>query len=93
MTPLLETTGWALIHFVWQGAAIAAAAATILRVLRRRSAGSVSGSHLSTAAPMSTLIPARTTKTPRHEVMRSSWPPMVGASTGPTPVITMSSEK
>ena len=25
MTPLLETAGWALIHFVWQGCAIAAA--------------------------------------------------------------------
>ena len=24
MTPLLQTAGWALIHFVWQGAAIAA---------------------------------------------------------------------
>ena len=23
MTPFLQTAGWALIHFVWQGAAIA----------------------------------------------------------------------
>ncbi len=27
MTPYLQTAGWALIHFVWQGAAIAGAAA------------------------------------------------------------------
>ena len=38
MTPLLDTTGWALIHFVWQGAAIAAATGAILRLLRNHSA-------------------------------------------------------
>ena len=38
MTPLLQIAGWTLIHFVWQGAAIAAATATALRLLRDRSA-------------------------------------------------------
>src|ERR1700738_2703560 len=38
MTPVLQTGGWALIHFVWQGAAIATVIATLLRLLDRRSA-------------------------------------------------------
>ena len=38
MTPMLETAGWALIHFVWQGCAIAAVVAAALRVAERRSA-------------------------------------------------------
>ena len=38
MTPYLQTAGWALIHFVWQGAAIAAVIAVALRLLERRSA-------------------------------------------------------
>ena len=38
MTPFLQTAGWALIHFVWQGAAIAAVIATALHLLARRSA-------------------------------------------------------
>src|SRR6185295_13334631 len=38
MTPLLQTAGWTLIHFVWQGAAIAAVIAAALRLLRDRSA-------------------------------------------------------
>ena len=38
MTSFLQTAGWALIHFVWQGAAIAGAAAALLRLTRRRSA-------------------------------------------------------
>ena len=35
---LLQTAGWALIHFIWQGAAIAGAASVLLRLTRRRSA-------------------------------------------------------
>ena len=35
---LLQTAGWALIHFIWQGAAIAGAARVLLRLTRRRSA-------------------------------------------------------
>jgi len=38
MTPFLQTAGWALMHFVWQGAAIAAVAALALRATMRRSA-------------------------------------------------------
>jgi len=38
MTPFLETAGWALIHFVWKGAALAAVIAVGLRLLERRSA-------------------------------------------------------
>src|SRR5262245_6584567 len=38
MTPLLQTAGWTLIHFVWQGAAIALVIAAALRLLRDRSA-------------------------------------------------------
>ncbi len=38
MTPFLESAGWALMHFVWQGAAIAVLAAAALRLTSRRSA-------------------------------------------------------
>src|SRR4051812_34708792 len=38
MTPLLQTVGWVLIHFLWQGAAIAAGASALLTIARRRSA-------------------------------------------------------
>ena len=38
MTPFLHSAGWALIHFVWQGAAIALVAAAALRLTGRRSA-------------------------------------------------------
>ena len=38
MTPLFQTIGWALIHFLWQGAVIAGAASTLLRLTRQRSA-------------------------------------------------------
>ena len=37
MTPFFQTIGWALIHFVWQGVAIAAAASALLTLARRRS--------------------------------------------------------
>ena len=36
MTPLLQTAGWTLIHFVWQGTAIAGATSALLRLTRRR---------------------------------------------------------
>ena len=36
--PLVERLGWALLHFVWEGAVIAVMLAVALRVLRRRSA-------------------------------------------------------
>ena len=35
--PLVTALGWALIHFIWQGALIALLLAIVLRVLRRRS--------------------------------------------------------
>jgi len=38
MTLFLQSAGWALIHFVWQGGAIAAVAAVALRLTERRSA-------------------------------------------------------
>jgi len=38
MTPLLQTAGWTLIHFIWQGAAIAGGASALLTLTRRRSA-------------------------------------------------------
>ena len=38
MTSYLQTAGWALIHFVWQGTMIAAGVSVLLRLARRRSA-------------------------------------------------------
>ena len=35
-TPILETAGWTLIHFLWQGAALAGVAAMLLRLAERR---------------------------------------------------------
>jgi len=37
MTTIIDAAGWTLVHFLWQGAAIAAAAAIGLRLLRRGS--------------------------------------------------------
>ena len=37
-TSFVQVAGWTLIHFVWQGTAIALAAAVVLRALSRRSA-------------------------------------------------------
>ena len=36
--PLAERLGWALLHFVWEGAVVAVMLAVALRALRRRSA-------------------------------------------------------
>ena len=41
--PLAERFGWALLHFVWEGAAIAALLAVALRALRRRPAAALPG--------------------------------------------------
>jgi len=38
MSSLTEVIGWTLIHFVWQGSAIALVLAAALRILRTRSA-------------------------------------------------------
>ena len=38
MTSYLQTAGWTLMHFVWQGAAIAGTATVLLRLTRRRTA-------------------------------------------------------
>src|SRR4026209_354505 len=40
-TPILETAGWTLIHFLWQGAALAGVAAMLLRLAERRSANAL----------------------------------------------------
>ena len=37
MSAWMQVLGWTLIHFVWQGAVIAVAAAGVLRLCRRRS--------------------------------------------------------
>jgi len=31
---IIQRIGWTLVHFVWQGAAVAVAAAVVLRILR-----------------------------------------------------------
>ena len=59
MTPLLEIAGWSLIHFVWQGCAIAVIAALALRLTERRAAAvryAVAGAGLALmiAAPIAT---------------------------------------
>ena len=59
MTPWLETAGWTLIHFVWQGCAIAAVTAAALRLAERRSASvryviACAGLTLMMAAPIVT---------------------------------------
>lgn len=37
MNPMIDLAGWTLIHFVWQGAAVAAIAAGLMWLLRHRS--------------------------------------------------------
>ena len=38
MSPWMHVAGWVLVHFVWQGAAVAIVAAIALRLCRRQSA-------------------------------------------------------
>ena len=59
---------------------------------RRRTAGSVSGTAFAATATRMSPSTASTTKTPRHEVNRSTSPPIVGASTGATPSTSISRE-
>ena len=37
LSPIVERLGWGLLHFLWQGAVIAAVLAAVLRILRNRS--------------------------------------------------------
>ena len=59
---------------------------------RRRAGGSVSGRATAATTTRISAITASTTKTPRHEVNRSTSPPIVGASTGATPSTSISRE-
>ncbi len=64
----------------------------VVRARRRAGSrpGSVSGSHSTVPTSRGTPIAARTMKTPRHDVIASSWPPTSGANTGATPVTSIS---
>jgi beta-lactamase regulating signal transducer with metallopeptidase domain len=58
---IVEALGWALIHFVWQGALIAVVAALVLHLLRRRSANTrylvgCGAMALMIVAPIATMI-------------------------------------
>ncbi|MEK6644300.1 MAG: M56 family metallopeptidase [Planctomycetota bacterium] len=60
-SPRLTALGWTLLHFVWQGALIAATAALILRLLHRRQASTryvlaCAMMALMTAAPVATYF-------------------------------------
>jgi beta-lactamase regulating signal transducer with metallopeptidase domain len=70
MTPFLQSVGWTVMHFVWQGAALASIAAVALRLTTRRSANvryliGCGALLLMLAAPAATL--------------RLSWPADAGA--------------
>ena len=58
-----------------------------------RSRGSVSGRPVAVPISITNTIAARTTNNPRHDVIRSSCPPRIGASVGARPVTSSSSEK
>lgn len=58
--PVVEALGWALLHFLWQGAAVAALCAVVLLALRRAAPGSrylvaCAGMLLMAACPLATL--------------------------------------
>jgi hypothetical protein len=44
--PLMEALGWALVHFIWQGALIAILLATIMSFIRRGIEGEFQGDQL-----------------------------------------------
>ncbi|MCP3903683.1 MAG: M48 family metalloprotease [Planctomycetes bacterium] len=67
--PIVEAVGWALIHFVWQGALIAVITALVLQALRRRNANTrylvgCGGMALMIAAPIATMIAVLVTPAP-----------------------------
>src|SRR5262249_45082222 len=91
MTPFLQTAGWALIHYVWEGVAITAVTATVLRLLERRSANAryivaCTGLVAMLAAPAMT---ARLMWTGRSAVMITALPDATaepaGVATGDAP--------
>jgi len=58
--PIIQALGWTLLHFLWQGALLAAAVGLLLSVMRRRSANAryvicCAGMALMIAAPLATL--------------------------------------
>lgn len=58
--PLVHCTGWALIHFLWQGAVVGLIAALLLAVLRKRSASvrysvAIAGLAFMAACPLVTI--------------------------------------
>ena len=58
--PIMQALGWTLLHFLWQGALVAAAVGLLLALLRGRSANAryvacCAGMALMIAAPLATL--------------------------------------
>ena len=58
--PIIQALGWTLLHFLWQGALVAAAVGLLLSVMRRRSPNAryvacCAGMALMIAAPLTTL--------------------------------------
>lgn len=59
--PMVEALGWSLVHFLWQGAAVAALLSLVLLALRRagpglRYAAACTGLLLMAACPLATLV-------------------------------------
>ena len=77
---VVHRLGWALVHFVWQGAALAALAAVMLRCLRRRAAAvrylvACAALAAMAAMPAATLclVPPAPTVTQRHTGDEIPW--------------------
>ena len=85
----VEAVGWSLVHFIWQGAAVALILAVVLELLRRRGASlrylvSVAALGIMAVLPVVTALtqPDRTQPT---EILPAAQSPRVSVATG-TPV-------
>ncbi len=87
--PIVERIGWALMHFVWQGAAVALLLAVALRVLRRRSpnvryVAACLALVVMVAAPIATML--RMTPAPAMEAAAEPLPFALPEIAEPAPV-------
>jgi beta-lactamase regulating signal transducer with metallopeptidase domain len=82
---ILRSLGWALLHFLWQGTALAALAAAGMTLCRRASARyalAVSVLVLMFVAPVATFFlysPVRAESAPSAVAVRTAWAPTVAA--------------
>ena len=92
MTPqlngLLSTIGWTLLHFVWQGAAIALVIAAVLAVCRRRSSSSQARYAVACVGLAALLAAPVATAVIQHSSTATLFPAIASSSAAPASAAT-----